>query len=346
MNNITNIDNKKYSLDMDEIYVQIKGVLTQARSHAYNAVNFAMVQAYWKIGQIIVKYEQNGEIRAAYAKGILIELSRKMTDEFGTGFSVRNLQQIRKFYLTFPNANALRSELTWTHYRSLIRIKDDKIRNWYMNETIKSCWSYRQLDRQISTFYYERILASQEQEKIEYDKFDSSEEIGKYDFIKDPYVLEFLDLKNYPLLRETDLENALINKLHEFLLELGRGFCFVARQKLLRYENRDFYLDLVFYHSILKCYVLIDLKIGELTHQDIGQMDSYIRLFDDLYKNEDDNPTLGLILCSQKNEAIAKYSVLADGKQIFASKYKINLPTIEELQNEIKHARNELEKSI
>jgi len=331
------------TMNADELYSRIREVLTQARGHAYKAVNFAMVQAYWQIGHIIVENEQNGEERAAYGKGILQELSERMTSEFGKGFSVRNLQQIKKFYLLFPNANALRSELTWTHYRSLLRIVDEAARNWYMNEAIEAGWSSRQLDRQISTLYYERILASRDKDEVRNEANELMKPFEKQEFIKDPYVLEFLDLKDYPALRESDLEQALIDKLQEFLLELGRGFCFVARQKLMRYDDRDFYLDLVFYHSILKCYVLIDLKIGELSHQDVGQMDSYIRMFDDLYKNYDDNPTLGLILCSQKNEAVAKYSVLADENQVFASKYKLTLPTVEELQKEIQAERERLE---
>ena len=212
-----------------------------------------------------------------------------------------------------------------------------------MDEAIASAWSSRQLERQISTLYYERLLASREQTPVRAEAAELTMPLATENFIKDPYVLEFLDLKDYPSLRESDLEQALIDKLQAFLLELGRGFCFVARQKLMRYEDEDFYLDLVFYHSILKCHVLIDLKIGKLTHGDIGQMDSYIRMFDALYKNEDDNPTIGIILCSQKNEAIVKYSVLNDAQQIFASRYRFALPTAEELQQEIEAERRKIE---
>ena len=250
---------------------------------------------------------------------------------------------MRNFYIKFQKRNALRSELSWTHYRLLIKIKDDKARNWYMEESIRSAWSSRQLERQISTLYYERLLASKEKAPVISEAKELTKQIKSENFIKDPYVLEFLDLKNYPALRESDLEKALINKLQDFLLELGRGFCFVARQKLMRFEDEDFYIDLVFYHSILKCYVLIDLKIGKLAHNDIGQMDSYIRMFDDLYKNNDDNPTIGIILCSQKNEAIVKYSVLNEAKNIFASKYQLTLPTPEELQREIEEERKKIE---
>ena len=327
----------------EDIYSEIKETLLLSRNQAYSAVNFAMVQAYWQIGRIIVEHEQNGNARADYGKAVLQELSSRLTKDFGKGFSVRTLQQMKKFYVMFPNTNALRSQLTWTHYRLLMSVENEQARLWYMNEAIASAWSSRQLERQISTLYYERLLASRDQTPVRDEAMDLTAPLAVENFIKDPYVLEFLDLKNYPALRESDLEQALIDKLQEFLLELGRGFCFVARQKLMRYEDEDFYLDLVFYHSILKCHVLIDLKIGKLTHGDIGQMDSYIRMFDALYKNEDDNPTIGIILCSQKNEAIVKYSVLNDAQQVFASRYRLALPTAEELQHEIEAERRRIE---
>ena len=327
----------------EDIYSEIRDTLLSSRHQAYNAVNFAMVQAYWQIGRIIVEHEQEGSLRSGYGKSVLQELSKRLTGKFGKGFSVRTLQQMKKFYVTFPNTNALRSQLTWTHYRLLLSVEDEQARRWYMDEAVASAWSSRQLERQISTMYYERLLASREKELVQSEATELMAPLMAQNFIKDPYVLEFLDLKNYPALRESDLEQALLDKLQEFLLELGRGFCFVARQKLMRYEDDDFYLDLVFYHSILKCHVLIDLKIGKLTHGDIGQMDSYIRMFDALYKNVDDNPTIGIILCSQKNEAIVKYSVLNDAKQIFASRYRLELPTAEELQHELESERKRIE---
>ena len=327
----------------EDIYSEIKETLLLSRNQAYSAVNFAMVQAYWQIGRIIVEHEQDGNARAGYGKSVLQELSCRLTKDFGKGFSVRTLQQMKKFYVMFPNTNALRSQLTWTHYRLLLSVENEQARQWYMDETIASAWSSRQLERQISTLYYERLLASREQTPVKDEAAELTVSLAAENFIKDPYVLEFLDLKDYPSLRESDLEQALIDKLQGFLLELGRGFCFVARQKLMRYEDEDFYLDLVFYHSILKCHVLIDLKIGKLTHGDIGQMDSYIRMFDALYKNEDDNPTIGIILCSQKNEAIVKYSVLNDAQQVFASRYRFALPTAEELQREIESERKRIE---
>ena len=327
----------------EDIYSEIKETLLTSRNQAYTAVNFTMVQAYWQIGRIIVEHEQEGNLRSGYGKSVLQELSNRLTEEFGKGFSVRTLQQMKKFYVMFPNTNALRSQLTWTHYRLLLSVENEQARQWYMNEAAVSAWSSRQLERQISSLYYERFLASREKGAIKAEASELMAPLEAEEFIKDPYVLEFLDLKDYPALRESDLEQALIDKLQEFLLELGRGFCFVARQKRMRYEDEDFYLDLVFYHSILKCHVLLDLKVGKLTHGDIGQMDSYIRMFDAIYKNADDNPTIGIILCSQKNEAIVKYSVLNDAQQIFASRYRLELPTAEELQHEIEIERKRIE---
>ena len=335
--------NESIPIPFQEIYLEIKETLLLSRNQAYSAVNFAMVQAYWHIGRIIVEHEQNGTLRAEYGKGVLNQLSEQLTQEFGKGFTVTNLKYMRQFYTTFQNCHALRGELTWTHYRALLKVENKAAREWYMEECVRAGWSSRQLERQISTLYYDRLLASREKAPVVDEANALMEPLAAENFIKDPYVLEFLDLKNYPSLRENELEQALIDKLQEFLLELGRGFCFVARQKLMRYEDEDFYLDLVFYHSILKCHVLIDLKIGKLTHGDVGQMDSYIRMFDAIYRNEDDNPTVGIILCSQKNEAIVKYSVLNDEKQIFASKYQLTLPTAEELQREIEAERRRIE---
>ncbi|MCK4613792.1 MAG: DUF1016 family protein [Thermoplasmata archaeon] len=241
------------------------------------------------------------------------------------------------------NGYALRSELTWTHYRLLLRVENEKAREWYMNEAAEQNWSTRQLDRQISTLYYERLLTSRNKEPVREEAREQLAKVEPEHFIRDPYVLEFLDLKDYPSLRETELEQALIDNLRKFLLELGKGFSFVARQKRMRFDDEDFYVDLVFYNYILKCFVLIDLKIGKLTHQDIGQMDSYVRMFEEHCKVEGDNPTIGLILCSRKNEAIAKYSVLNESRQLFASKYMLQLPTEEELQREIKRERRVIE---
>lgn len=318
--------------NIEELYSNIRNILQSARKRVYSAVNFAMVESYWLIGQTIVEHEQHGETRAVYGKGLLKELAARLSVDFGKGFDESNLRYMRLFYRCFPKCDTLRHELTWSHYRRLISVENEQARLWYMNEAAQGVWSTRQLDRQISTLYYERLLASRDKAPVIAEAKEKMSQVKPEQFIHDPFVLEFLDLKDYPALHETDIEQSLIDHLEHFLLELGRGFCFVARQKRMRYDDDDFFVDLVFYHSILKCHVLIDLKLGKLTHEDVGQMDSYIRMFDALYKNEDDNPTLGIILCSQKSEAIVKYSVLNEGKQIFASRYKLYLPTEEEFK--------------
>ena len=332
MNNDKNEKGLINQQEVEDLYAGIRNILATARQRAYSAVNFAMVESYWLIGQQIVEHEQHGEARADYGKGLLKELATKLSVEFGKGFDESNLRYMRLFYRCFPIRDTLRHELTWSHYRRLISVENDQARIWYMNEAADSVWSTRQMDRQISTLYYERLLASKDKAPVVAEAKQKMSELKPEQFIHDPFVLEFLNLKEYPALRESDIEQALIDHLQQFLLELGRGFCFVARQKRMRYDEDDFYVDLVFYHSILKCHVLIDLKLGKLTHEDVGQMDSYIRMFDALYRNEDDNPTLGIILCSQKSEAIVKYSVLNEGKQIFASRYKLYLPTEEEFK--------------
>ena len=325
-------ESEKIPANIDNLYADIRVILATARKRTYYAINFTMVESYWTIGQTIVEHEQRGEVRATYGKGVLKEVAARLTTEFGKGFDERELRKMRQFYLTFQNRDTLRPELTWSHYRRLISVDDEQARQWYMNEAADGAWSTRQLDRQISTLYYERLLASKEKDSVISEAKEKMGQMVPKQFIRDPFVLEFLNLKDYPSLHEDVLEQALIDHLQQFLLELGRGFCFVARQKLMRYGDDDFYVDLVFYHSILKCHVLIDLKLGKLTHEDVGQMDSYIRMFEALYRNEDDNPTLGIILCSQKSEAIVKYSVLSEGKQIFASRYKLYLPTEEEFK--------------
>ena len=321
----------------------LKDIVKSARKYAYSSICFAQVQSNWMLGKRIVEQIQKGNDKAEYGKHILKIASESLTEEFGKGYDESNLRYMRLFYKTFPICDALRHELSWTHYRRLLSIENEDARIWYMNEAANSMWSTRQLDRQISTLYYDRLLASHDKKIVIGEAEEKLQKVIPEEFIKDPYILEFLDLKDYSTLRESDIEKSLINNLQDFLMELGNGFCFVARQKRMRFDDEDFYVDLVFYNSIIKCYVLIDLKLGKLTHQDVGQMDSYIRMFDSLTKQDDDNPTIGLILCSEKNEAIAKYSVLNDAKQIFASKYKLTLPTEEELQIELNKARKRFE---
>ena len=312
------------------VYDSVRGALEAARKKAAVAVNDAMVEAYWEIGRQIV--EAQGD-RAEYGKHLMEYLSERLTKEFGKGFSVPNLKNMRQFYLVFPIRYTLCSELSWSHYRLIIRIDDPVRRDFYVRSAVEERWTVRQLDRQIHSFYYERLLATRAEGKDEVrQEIQNLEPPTKADgILKDPYVLDFLDLGGNSNYLETDLEQALMDKLQQFLLELGKGFSFVARQQRVSADGDHYYIDLVFYHYILKCFVLIDLKTGKLTPQDVGQMDFYVRLFDDQCTQPDDNPTIGIVLCANRNEAVAKYSVLADKKGIFASQYVLCLPTEEEL---------------
>jgi predicted nuclease of restriction endonuclease-like (RecB) superfamily len=352
------------SQSTEPLYRDIRIVLETARSNAYRVVNTVMVQAYWQIGRLIVEHEQKGNRRAVYGEAVLDELSGRLMAEFGRGFDVTNIRKMRQFYRMFeirdaaclesgkvkrdavslvsdvdPGRHVVCGGLSWSHYRHLMQVEDPAARGWYMHEAVSQHWSTRQLERQISVLYYERLLASRKKAPV---RKEATTKVGKVEpeqFIRDPYVLEFLDLKDYPALRESSVEQAIIDNLQSFLLELGKGFSFISRQKRLRFEDEDFYVDLVFYNYLLRCFVLIDLKIGKLTHQDIGQMDSYVRMFDAHARPEGDNPTIGLILCSKKNEAIAKYSVLSENRRIFAAKYVKVLPTELELTREIERER-------
>ncbi|WP_439258072.1 PDDEXK nuclease domain-containing protein [Lonepinella sp. BR2271] len=322
---------------------QIAEIIHQARNQVRQTVNVAMVQSYWHIGRLIVEDEQQGESRAEYGKYVLKDLSERLTEMFGKGFDERNLRKMRQFFMAFPIRDSVRPELGWTHYRRLLRVENEQARLWYMNEAIEQHWSARALDRQISVLYYERLLASQNKTPVMIEAEQKTEELKETieDYLRDPYILDFLNLQDGSY-QEDDVEQAIINNLQLFLLELGKGFAFVERQKRIRFDDEDFYIDLVFYNFKLKCFLLIDLKIGKLKHQDIGQMDTYVRLFDQEIKGADDNPTIGLVLCSEKSEAVAKYSVLADRKQLFSAKYLPFLPTERELELQIKKARKNL----
>ena len=315
----------------NSLYERISVLILMARGRVRSAVNQTMVMTYWQIGQFIVEDEQAGKAQAEYGKELLKMLSERLASDFGKGFDVTNLQYMRRFYLAFSNQDALRPNLSWTHYRLLLKVENETARNWYTSEAEAECWSTRALERQINSFYYERLLSSQDETPVRSEAQQNAAELSARDVLKDPYVLEFLQLGEQSSFTESELESALIGQLQAFLLELGKGFSFVARQRRISLEGEHFYVDLVFYNYLLKCFVLIDLKLGKLTHQDIGQMDTYVRLYEERFRGADDNPTLGLILCSEKNEAIAKYSVLAEGQQIFASKYRLVLPTEEEL---------------
>ncbi len=296
------------------------------------------------MGRHIVEFEQGGAGRAEYGAGLLPRLAKALTAEFGSGFDITNLRKMRQFYQLFPIRDALRLELSWTHYRLLLRIENEKARDWYVNEAATQNWSTRALERQIGTLYYERLLASQDREAVvqEADSNIAALQQSPREFVRDPVMLEFLGLPSPGKLLEAKLEQALIDNLQSFLMELGKGFAFVARQQRISTESKDFYIDLVFYNYLLKCFVLFDLKTQELTHQDIGQMDMYVRMYDDLKRGEDDNPTVGIILCAQKDASVVRYSVLAENEQLFASKYRLILPTEDELRAELDREREQL----
>ena len=326
-------------------YQHIKNLIVDARSRVRIAVNFTMVDLYWSIGQQIVEEEQAGKSRAEYGKALLRGLSISLVDEFGNSFDERELRRMRQFYLCFPIRDAVRPELSWTHYKILIRTQSEKARLWYMTEAVNQNWSTRALERQIEVLYFERLLSSKFDDDIKSEGLSKVNELpaSPLDFVRDPYILDFLQVIPNAKLYEEDLETALLNNIQKFLMELGKGFAFVARQQLIRVKDESFKIDLVFYNYLLKCFVIIDLKIGKLTHQDIGQMDMYVRMYEDLKRQDGDNPTIGIILCSEKNEAVVKYSVLKDSQQLFASKYLTYLPTEEELKAEIEKDREVLE---
>ena len=330
-----------------DFFTDVRGILADARRAAYTAVNSAMVAAYWQIGRRIVEEEQGGSAKSTYGDRLLPELSRALTAEFGKGFSLANLKNFRKFYLTYPDGGksyALRSFLTWTHHRLIMRVESPSAREYYITHAERENWSTRTLERQIETHTYQRLLSTQSGPASSPEALPAKPSIR--DFIKDPYVLEFLGLPEDPAASETDIESAIISQLQSFLLEMGHGFSFVARQMRVSTETSHFYLDLVFYHYVLKCFVIIDLKTTKLTHQDIGQIDMYVRMFDDLKRGSDDNPTIGLILCTDKDETIVKYSVLKGSEQLFASKYRTLLPTEAELIAELERERRVIEEKL
>ena len=325
---------KELEPSIHRLYQQVSAILLEARKQAFRAVNFYMVSAYWETGRLIVEEEQEGKARANYGKYLLKSLAEKLSTDFGKNLEERELRKMRQFFLLFPIRDALRPELSWTHYRSLLRVKEEEARLWYMNEAANEQWGTRALDRQINAFYYERLLLSTDKQglKEEASQIISSLPAGVPDFVKNPYVLEFLNLRPNPKLYEKDLEQAIIDHLQTFMLELGKGFAFVARQQCIRTDTKEYFIDLVFYNYLLKCFVLFDLKIGELTHQDIGQMDFYVRYYEDRKRGNGDNPTIGIILCSEKDEAIVKYSVLEENRQLFAARYLLYLPSEAELK--------------
>ena len=321
---------------------EIKKILKNARQKAYTAVNSAMVEAYWKIGRRIVEEEQSGRERAEYGKEIIKNLSKELTEEFGKGFGERNIRNIRQFYVLFSDYEkwkSLISKLTWTHIQKVLRVSNEKARIFYLTEAAENMWSVRTLDRNISTLYYNHIVASIDKKIVENEMKEKTKKLQAKEFIKNPVVLEFLDLPTNMSYTESQLEKALTDDIQKFMMELGKGFAFVERQQHIRTENSDFYIDLVFYNYILKCFVIVELKTGKLTHQDIGQLDMYVRMYDDLKKQENDNSTIGLLLCTDTDSTVIKYSVLNDNKNLFASKYVNYLPSEEELINEIERQK-------
>jgi predicted nuclease of restriction endonuclease-like (RecB) superfamily len=330
--------------EINTLYNTINQIIKEARNTVYRTANFTMVKAYWNIGKAIIEEEQNGKDRAEYGKELIKQLSQNLAKEYGKGFTETNLKYMRQFYQLFEKSHTLRDELSWTHYRLLLKVKEEQARAFYMQEAIDCNWSTRSLERQINNLYYQRMLMSRNTQIVKDEAIEKTNQQTPQDIIKDPYVLEFLGLKDNTNFRESELEQAIINKLQDFLMELGKGFAFVGRQYRLSTETgKHFYADLVFYNYILKCFLIIDLKTTELTHQDIGQMDMYVRYFEDKIKQETDNPTIGLILCTKKDSTVVKYSLLNDSNQIFASKYMTYLPTEQELQTTIQQERQQIE---
>ncbi|MCO5230213.1 MAG: PDDEXK nuclease domain-containing protein [Chitinophagales bacterium] len=311
--------------------LEIKTILAQARQKAYTAINSAMVEAYWMIGKRIVEEEQGGEDRATYGKQIIQNVSAELTKEFGKGFTERNIRNFRQFYILFQEVSiwkTLFSKLQWSHFQRVLKVSDEKARTYYLNEAAANNWSIRTLDRNISTLYYQRLLSSQVKDDVENEMQEKTKDFQNdaFEFIKNPAVLEFLNLPVSYSYTEVELEKALIDNLQKFILELGKGFAFVERQQLVRTETSDFYIDLVFYNYILKCFVILELKTNKINHQDIGQLDMYVRMYDDLKKQASDNPTIGILLCTETDKTIAKYSVLAENKQLFSTKFYLTCP--------------------
>lgn len=352
-----------------KLIVEVRQIVQAARERSYHAVNTMQIVSNWLIGQRIVVQEQQGKDKADYGKHIIEIVSDALTEEFGKGYSETNVRNMRKFYLTFsnlqiqqampaifqslpfaiqqalpaelPDSIPLFPQLTWTHYERLMRVESETARLWYLNEAAKQMWSYRTLDRNISTQYYERLLLSQEKEPVIAEMKEKTAAFQKDTaaFIKNPIIAEFLGLQQHASLHESTLEEAIITNMQQFLMELGKGFAFVARQQHIRTEENDYFIDLVFYNYILKCFVLIDLKTNKLSYQDVGQMDMYLQLYDQLMKQPDDNPTIGIILCSDTDSDVVRYSSLSKNEQLYASKYKLYLPTEEELRREIERQK-------
>ena len=327
-------------VDKNEFISEVESFIEKSVNAANSAVSSIVVVTYWNVGRMIVEEEQNGKSRAEYGKQIIQQLSERLTRKYGNNYSKRNLQYYRKFYQCFNDleiVNTCVHNLNWSHFRRLLSVTSDDARIWYTKEACEQMWSVRTLDRNIATQYYERLLLSPKKDAViaEMKSKTASYKDSKFELIKNPLIAEFLGFNANTDYSESSLESAIITHIRDFLMEMGKGFAFVARQQHIVTESEDYFIDLVFYNIELKCFVLIDLKLGKITHQDVGQMDMYIRMYDELKKKEDDNPTIGIVLCSKTDEDIAKYSILHDSNQIFMAKYMPYMPTQEELKNEI-----------
>ena len=337
------------STRLDTLYQKVKGVIERARGNVYKTVSFETLKGNWEIGRYIVEDEQHGKARATKGDALVKNLAKKLTLEYGSGFEYSHIRRTKKFYLTFPKGDALRAELTWTHYRYLITIDDEKARLFYMNEAIQGCWGTRTLERAILTKLYERTLLAQENKQAitelaqDTKKNEGEGDYTPKDFIKEPYNLAFTGLKSDAKIYEEDLEQALMDKLQEFIMELGRGFAFVARQRKITIEDENYYTDLVFYHCILKCYVIIELKVGKITPKDIGQLDFYVNYWDEEEIQPDDNPTIGLILGTDKSNAVVRYTQVAKNEKLFAAKYQLYLPSEDELKKRLLEEKERIE---
>ncbi|MBD5269582.1 MAG: DUF1016 domain-containing protein [Bacteroides sp.] len=330
---------------MKELVKEIRHIIDSARTNAVRSVDFCRVQMYWHIGRRIVEEEQGGKARAEYGRGLIKNLAKEIEPEYGSGFGVRQLEQARQFYIEYPIANALRSQFNWTQYRTLIQITDKDKREYYELEAANNCWTARQMQRQINSMLYERLLLSNDKEAVLAMARKEKLPETPQEIVKDPMVLEFLGLEKKAHYFESDLETELINHLQEFILELGNGFTFVARQKRIQIEDDEFFIDLVFYNRLARRFVILELKTGEVTHQDLGQLQMYVNYYDRVEKLPDENPTIGILLCTAKNDTLVKMTLPADNNTIVASKYQLYLPTEQQLIAEVEKVKKEWEEA-
>jgi predicted nuclease of restriction endonuclease-like (RecB) superfamily len=335
MNMANEIGKNNALMNQDTFVGEIRTIINQARSAAVRSVDFSRVQMYWNIGRRIVEEEQHGKERADYGTYLIKNLAKELEPEYGSGFGVRQLERARQFYRVYPIASTVRSQLNWSQYRMLIQIEDPDKREYYELESVNSGWTARETERQINSMLYERLLLSNEKEKVLAVARNQRIPESPTEVIKDPMVLEFLGLERKAAYYEKDLESAIISHIAEFLLEMGKGFSFVARQKRILLEDDEFFADLVFYNRLLRCFVVVELKTGKLTHQDLGQLQMYVNYYDRCEKQEDENPTIGILLCSDKNDTVVKMALPENNSTILASKYQLYLPTTEQLIKEI-----------